>query len=64
MIEELSEDGTGVMDEDNKEINIVASSNPFKKGGRRKTRRKSKHRKRSKTQRKKKRSKRKTKRRR
>ena len=64
IIEELSEDGTGVMDEDNKEINIVASSKPFKKGGRRKTRRKSKHRKRRKTQRKKKRSKRKTKRRR
>lgn len=64
VIEELSEDGTGVMDEDNKEINIVASSNPFKKGGRRKTRRKSKDRKRRKTKRKKKRSKRKTKRRR
>ena len=64
VIEELSEDGTGVMDEDNKEINIVASSNPFKKGGRRKTRRKSKDRKIRKTKRKKKRSKRKTKRRR
>ena len=64
VIEELSEDGTGVIDEDNKEIKILASSKPFKKGGRRKTRRKSKRRKRRKTKRKKKRSKSKTKRRR
>ena len=64
VIEELNEDGTGVMDEDNNEIKIVASKNPFKKGGKRKTRRKSKRRKRRKTKRKKKRNKRKTKRRR
>ena len=44
MIEELSEDDADFKDDDGNDVKIVASKNPFKKGGRRTRRRRRKKR--------------------